>query len=454
MLAAVGDLLIRHECLRTRSWPDDRGVLWQELAGDGEFTAEVWDLEPGEDVDATIGEAIDEIELARFSPGRPVRILVCVIGETPILMLIGVSHLAADMLSARLIRQDMADLLAARAQARPAPVLPPRRQPLDQAAFEQSPGGLRDRARVHASWQARLETAPRTMFPAPPEPAAPPEPSAPPEPRFLHAILSSQALPLAVDVLGRRHQGQHRYHGHGGRSGHARAPGWCGPLRPPGQRGQPDRPGCGRFDGCLQAHSLAVVDLRDASFAQIVRRTWKAWPLAQRTGMYDPVEIGAMRRAAELSRGVALDLSCHFNDLRNATQPVAADVAAGQLQAAAAASVYTCDQLAAYYAKFQLRLKEEGQDLGRRYQPPPGAPRRVLMHAFADGWALPGQKLRELMFGIERLLIWQATDAANAERTLDPRTVAEVSGIPALPARPGWVRLPGARSRSRPWSGC
>jgi hypothetical protein len=438
VLAAVGDLLLRHECLRTRFWPDDRGVLWQEVAGDGEFTAEVWDFERGEDMDATARDAIDEIELARFQPGRPVRILVCAVGETPLLMLIGVSHLAADMLSARLIRQDMADLLAARAQTRPAPALPPRRQPLDQAAFEQSPAALRDRARVHASWQSRLESAPRTMFPASPKPPTPQTPK--PGPRFLHAILSSRALPLAVDVLARRHQVSTAITVMAAEAvmlGHQAAADHCAIQVSVGNRTAPDA-ACST--GVFKQHSLAVIDLRDASFAQIVRRTWKAWLLAQRTGMYDPVEIGALRRSVELSRGVALDLSCHFNDLRGATRPVMADVAPEQLQAAAAASVFTCEQLAAYYAKFQLRLKEEGQDLGRRHQPPPGAPRRVLMHAFTDGWALPAEKLRELMFGLERLLIWQAIDAANAELTLDPQTIAEVSGMPALAGRPGWVR--------------
>ena len=433
VLAAIDDLLLRHECLRTRFWPDDRGVLRQELAAHGEFTAEVWDVQPGESVEAVADQAIGEVEQTRFDPGRPVRILVGAVTGTPVLVLIGLSHLVADMLSARLIRQDMADLLAARVHARPAPALPARRQPLDQAAFEQSPAGQRGRPRLLASWRSRLEGAPRTMFPAPP--SAPPSGA-----RFLHATLTSEALPLAADLLGRHHQVSTAIGVMAAQAvmlGHQAAADHCAILVSVGNRTTPET---ATAAGVFRQHSLAVIDLRDASFAQIVRRTWKAWLLAQRTGMYDPAEIGGLRRDVELSRGVALDLSCHFNDLRRTTQPTTAAIAPERLAAAAGATTFACDEMAAYYAKFQLRLKEEGQDVGQRYQPPPGAPRRVIMHAFADGRVLPAGKLRALMFAIERLLIWQATDAASAERRLDARTLADVTGMPVPVGLRGWVR--------------
>jgi hypothetical protein len=434
VLAAIGDLLLRHECLRTRFRPDDRGVLWQELPGQGEFTVEVWNVEPGEDT-AAADKAMDEFERARFEPGRPVRILAGCLGGTPTLVVIGLSHLATDMLSARLIRQDLADLFGARAHARPAPSLPARRQPLDQAAFEQSPAGQRDRTRVLASWQSRLESAPRTMFPAPPLAA--------PGPRFLHAILTSEALPLAADVLGQRHQVSTAITVMAAEAvmlGHQAAADHCAIQVSVANRTARELAAAA---GVFKQHSLAVIDLRDASFVQVVRRTWRAWLLAQRGGAYDPAEIAALRRHVELSRGVALDLSCAFNDLRSTTRPATARIAPERIAAAAAATTFARVEMAAYYAKFQLRLKEEGQDVGQRYQPPPGGPRRVLMHAFADGWVLPTEKLRELMFGIERLLVWQAIDATSAERTLDAQTVADVTGMPALTCGPGWVRAEG-----------
>src|SRR5215469_1181599 len=52
VLGAIGDLLVRHECLRTRFRPDDRDGLRQELAGEGEFTVEVRDAGLAEDIDA------------------------------------------------------------------------------------------------------------------------------------------------------------------------------------------------------------------------------------------------------------------------------------------------------------------------------------------------------------------------------------------------------------------
>lgn len=434
VLAALGDLLLRHECLRARFRVDDQGVLWQDLAGRGEFPIEVWEVERSQDAEAAAEAATDEFDLARLPLDRPVRMLLGVVDGVPSLLVVGVSHLAADMLSVRLICGDLADLLGARASGQPAPVLPARRQPLDQAAIEQSAAGQRNRGQVLTSWHRRLETVPRTMFPAPP--------AADGADRYLHAILTSQALPLAVDVLGRRHQVSTAIAVMAAEAillGHQAAADQCAIQVSVGNRTAPDMAASA---GVFKQHSLAVIDLRDASFDQIVRRTWKAWLLAQRTGWYDPAEVTALRRGLELSRGVALDLACVFNDLRRTTQPVMAEVAPERILTVASASTFSYEKSAAYYAKFQLRLKEEGLDAGRR-QPPPGSPRRVLMHAFADGWVLPPGKLRELMFGIERLLIWQATDEAAAEQVLDPQTIADRTGMPAPVARSGWVRLYG-----------
>jgi hypothetical protein len=433
VLAAIGDLVLRHECLRTRYLEDERGVLWQELTGDGEFTAEVWDARLDEDVEAEVRRVVDDAELARYAPARPARVLVAAVGGTPVLVVLGMSHLVADMLGARLLRQDMADLLAARADARPAPALPTRRQSLDQAAIEQSPAGRRSQARAAASWGNRLESAPPTMFPVPP---------ATDGAGFLHAVLTSQALPLAADAIGRRHRVSSAIAVMAAQAvmlGHQADADRCAILVSVGNRTAPEvAPSAGLF----KQHSLAVIDLCDASFAEIVRRTWRAWLLAQRTGAYDPAEISERRRAAELSRGVALDLSCHFNDLRGTPQPVTEGIPAERITAAAAASTFSCEEIAAYYAKFQLRLKEEGQDVRTRHQPPPGAPRRVLMHAFADGRVLPKDRLRALMTGIERLLVWQATEA-DAGQPLDPRAITTATGMPAPAGRAGWLRAHG-----------
>jgi hypothetical protein len=428
VLAAVGDLVLRHESLRTRFRLDANDELWQELTGSGELPVEVWDVDRAEDQDAAREEADRTLERTDFDLTRcwPMRVLVGLVEGTPIAVMASMSHIAVDMLSARLVTQDLVNLLDARAHARPVPALPARRQPLDQAAFEASAAGRLASARAVASWRRRLEAAPRSMFPARPRTSQ--------EARFVRAVISSQALPLAAEVIAKRARMSTAivimaaeavllaHHGDVGS---------CALQLSVGNRIAPE---LAWSAGNIRLHSLAVVDLRGASFEQVVSRTWAAWIQAQRTGMYDPGEVSRQRRRIEWERGIALDLSCHFNDLRTSTQPGATSTSPESIAVAASTTTYTCSPIPAHYAKFLLRAVDE----------PGGGEGRVALHAFTDTRVLSPDTLRKLMFGMERLLIWQATEPAAARQVLDPATVATVTSMAAASRPAGWVRVDGS----------
>jgi hypothetical protein len=428
VLAAIGDLVLRHESLRTRFRLDARDELWQELTRSGEVPVEVWDVDRAEDQDAVREEADRTLEGTDFDLTRswPVRVLVGLVEGAPRAVMVSMSHIAVDMLSARLVRQDLVDLLDARAHARAAPALPARRQPLDQAAFEASAAGRRANARAMASWRRRLQAAPRSMFPA--------RPNAPREARFVRAVITSQALALAAEVIAKRAEMSTAIVLMAAEAvllAHQGGADACALQLSVGNRITPE---LAWSAGNIRLHSLAVVDLRGAGFGQVVSRTWAAWIQAQRTGMYDPGEVSRQRQWIEWERGIALDLSCHFNDLRTSTQPGATLTSPDSIVAAASTTTYTCSPIPAHYAKFLLRAVDE----------PGSGEGRVALHAFTDTRVLPSDTLRKLMFGMERLLIWQATEPTAAQQVLDPATVAEVTGM-AAPSRPaGWVRVDGS----------
>jgi hypothetical protein len=414
----IRTLTLRHETLRTRFRRASDGTLWQWLAADGEIRCETWEI-AGENVAEVAPLADRELERTRFDlvEHLPMRALIGTLHGAPTVAMIVMSHIAVDMLSARLIRQDLVELLAARAKGEPDPVLPPRRQPLDQAAFE----ATIDRATVDrslASWRNRFAAAPPAMFPAGGE-----------KRRFLRAALTSEALPLAADVLGHRYQvttavvvmaaeavllaqqaGTDR----------------CALQVSVGNRIARDLTWA---TGIIRQLSLAVIDVRGADFAQVVRRTWSAWLTAQRTGSYDPDAVRRVQADVAAERGMRLGFGAYFNDLRLRTQP-RGDVPAARIRAAMAGTRFEwTDEYPAHYAEFVLRLEDT---VGR-----------TRMTAFVDTGAVSQNRVRELLFGIERLLAWQATEGVGATGPLTPERLAHITGVDAFAPPPGWARIGG-----------
>ncbi len=427
LVEVVTDLVLRHETLRTRYDLDDSGLLWQWLTVDGEIPVELWDVAESDDSADASDAAEAMLEATEFDLREmwPIRVLVGTLAEQPKVIMLLMSHLAADMLSARIIRHDLVGLLTAKSLGQPPPELPARRQPLDQAAFEASAAGRRLARRGLDSWQRRLEGAPPTMFPAT---AGRSTPS-----RFVDATLTSRAVALAVQMLSDRYRATTAVVLMAAQAvilAQQAGLDHCALWLSVGNRVSSD---LAMATGSIRQHSLAVIDVSEASFADVLRRSWAAWFQAQRTGMYDPGEIKALRRRIELDRGIALDLTCHFNDIRVADSRPVGPVSADKITAAAPNSSYRCRPHGPHYIKYVIQVEDSPREGGAD-----GAAAPIVLRCYADTLIVPAGRVRELLYGIERLLIWQAV--GEAARSLNPADITTATGV-APPARPtGWFR--------------
>jgi Condensation domain len=420
---AIHDLVLRHETLRTRFRSEPDGTVWQYLSPHGEIGCEVWEI-AGEDPDVVGPLAEQALERTNFDlvAEAPCKALVGTLHGVPTVVMVVTSHIATDMLSARLVRQDLADLLSARCKKESAPQLPARRQPLDQTAFESaiSPAAT---SRLLASWRKRMTTAPPSMLGIRPEPPAPHE--------FQCAELTSTAMSLAADTLGRRYElttsavvvmaAEAVLFAHYAGADSAAL------QTAVGNRISPDLIWS---TGVIRQHSLAVIDVRGATFEQVVRRTWSAWMHAQRHGVFNPDAIDKVRAEVQAQRGVSLSLGTYFNDLRIQTRPRAEAPAARILAAAENTRFAWAEEYPADYMDFQLRFEDVGA--------------ATRMSALVDTGAVPRDRVRELLVGMERLLIWQATAGSAAEGPLTPERLAVITGMSVFEPPPGWVRIEGS----------
>jgi hypothetical protein len=417
----VHDLVLRHESLRTRFRREADGTLWQYLSPHGEIGCDIWEI-AGEDPDVVGPLAERELERTNFDlvADAPMRALVGTLHGVPTVVMIVMSHIATDMLSARLVRQDLADLLSARAKKESAPRLPARRQPLDQAAFEATitPAATR---RCLASWRKRMSTAPPSMLRIRPEPPAAQE--------FGRGELTSTAMSMAADVLGSRYEltttAVVLMAAEAVLLAHYAGADRCALQTAVGNRISPDLIWA---TGVIRQHSLAVIDVR-GSFEDVVRGTWSAWLHAQRHGMFDPGAVDEVRAQVQADRGVALSLGAYFNDLRIQTRP-RQQVPADRILAAAAATRFAwAEEYPADYMEFQLRLEDVGP--------------ATRMSAFVNTGVVSRDRARELLVGMERLLVWQATAGVAAEGPLTAERLAVITGMPVFEPPPGWARVDG-----------
>lgn len=193
-LGAVRELLRLHDSLRTRILTGPDGGMRQRLDGDG--AVEVHHFEaggPGE-VDA-VESAVEAAWMAEpFDPGRewPVRVGLIGAGEQVAQLVLVLSHTASDAMGLRLLRADLAALLAG---ADPAGLRARRGfQPLDEAGYQASGKGRRRDQAARRYWRAGLADAPVRVF----------DPVGAGPRTFRRATLVSPALPPALDTLAGR----------------------------------------------------------------------------------------------------------------------------------------------------------------------------------------------------------------------------------------------------------
>ncbi|URM96660.1 condensation domain-containing protein [Actinomadura madurae] len=422
LLGGLRTLVVRHQSLRTVLYRDGDGALTQEVRADGAIDVPL--VEIGDDAealwDAVAGHRRDvERQPFDLAADLPLRPAVFLSGGKPVAVLLCTAHTAADGTGVGNLAADYGRLLAARTGGDGA--LPPARQPLEQARYERSARGRRRLSKALRHWRTVLETAPRTMFPT--------EPDGPP--RYHAGTLYSRAAGPALNAAARRYAvsgstvllaataaalGRH-----------------TGMPRCPVQLISANRFTDAEVNAvaCMIQGTPAVIDLDRPRFRDVVEDAWEAAIRALRHGVYDRDRLPGIIASAQRRRGVALDLSCFFNDMRARTEPDAAPAAATDAATLAEAARDTRFRVEdaveqekfALYAENASTYEDETDELVELV--------RLTVHADAR-FVDPGA-LRALLSGIENLLV----QAACREVRMDE--IGEVTGI-APPVRTGrWV---------------
>ncbi|TQM78234.1 condensation domain-containing protein [Saccharothrix saharensis] len=198
VLDVVGELLRRHESLRTHFHVSPSGDVTQEVLGSGVLRVDVHDR-PADDP-VQFGDIVTTCwqrgTATPFDHARelPIRLSVALHEGIPVLVVFALSHMAADYTGTEVLVTEMAALFKARADGSPPPSPRPSLQPVDLASSERSPDGQLLNVEAMRRLRAELERMPPAT-PARAEPASP---------RFVGADLDSRALPVAVRLAARR----------------------------------------------------------------------------------------------------------------------------------------------------------------------------------------------------------------------------------------------------------
>jgi hypothetical protein len=185
VLAAVRELVLRHEGLRTTFRRDAVGEPMQVVAGAGRIPVEL-----SSDAGLDRGAAWQRMRRTHFpEDGWPLRVLLVEQAGRPCVLAVGFSHLAVDQWSAELLSRELVMLLQGLPAGRPD------RQPREQARYERSAAGQRALAASLRHWREQLAGSPQTMLIGPPRPK-----DRSPRQR---AVLRSTSLTGALEMLAR-----------------------------------------------------------------------------------------------------------------------------------------------------------------------------------------------------------------------------------------------------------
>jgi hypothetical protein len=297
VVAAVRELILRHESLRT-TYPD--GADGEQLvAGSGELVAQVCEVSI---VDHTA--VLARLTAARVEPGTelPVRVAVMADRGTPVRVVLVLSHVAVDAAGLEVLRRELTRLLAGHALA------PARWQPLDQAVRESTEDGQRRANRAVDYWRDRLLRAPQCML-------AVPEDVTPGRAAYRSARLRSTELAWATSVVASR--------AHASRPatvlaalcavvGHHVGQRRCVVTTIAGNRHEPE---LRDYVGPLAQDGLVYVDLPAGSFDTLVRRVFTASMNAYRHSRFDALALWQTIGDIGRERGISFARDLVFNDL-------------------------------------------------------------------------------------------------------------------------------------------
>lgn len=384
VVAAIGQVVSRHESLRTRIVVEDGGPR-QQVARSARLPVDVVDVGGGEAVVGAVAELCDRLSAAAFEYPQewPLRVgLVAVDGEVRRIVLV-FCHVATDWQGAELVAREIRLLL--RGTALP----PPRLHPLDLAQWQATSGQDRSR-RAIGYWSGAWWSIPPTMFPAD---------GAAHEPPHHKAVLTSRALDGAARVIAARQSVSTTTVLLAATV--ALVGSWTGNTTCALHTLVSNRFHADQSDvvGMLAQLGLLVVDLTgDLTFDELVARTWQAAMRSYRNAYYDQAALDRALAEAGRERGTVVNPYCCFNDMRSTLDTAPAQPPdKATVRSSLPDTVLTRSPHAALNCRFCLRIE------------PATGPLTVVLTA--DSRSLSSVRIGQFLEGLERLVV----DAAFGE---------------------------------------
>ncbi|MEZ0071325.1 condensation domain-containing protein [Planotetraspora sp. GP83] len=408
--AQIGELVSRHESLRTLFSPDPNGLPEQRVLAAGQVDVDV--LRDGGDVpDAVFEDFRARWSRQGFDTAReiPVRFLVRHVAGGASTVVVCTSHLAADHAAQRLLVAELTALVEAAIAGTAAPPPRPARQPVDQAALEASPAGERLCERAVEHWRRHLTTAPPSMFPHRGTRAGQ-------TPRFWRGERISRAVPLALRVLAPRY-----------RSGPSSVLLAAVAALLAGSTGldrcalrlivdNRELPEARYVVSTPTQEVLITLPVDQDSFGSLVRASWAASTAAHRYGRCDPKRIDEVIDEVAKARGVELDLDCFFNDTWSAFQQADGAGDPDAVRAAVADSRfqwvdrYDRDNVDFFFTTFDTAESTE----------------LIRMSLLVDTRTIPPAAAEEFLRRVEALLVALATGVLA---DVQPSAIPPVAGL-------------------------
>lgn len=394
VLEELGELMRRHEALRTLYHPTASGDATQEVLGHGSLTVEVIDRTADDPTDygSIVTDRLVRAAEAGFDHEKelPIRFSIILENGIAVLLAFAVSHLSADFASAELLVSELTARLQARADGNPAPPPRPGLQPVDLARWENRPEGQLLNIEAGRYIRRQLDRVYPEMLPAR---------VAPVTPRFFRGQLESDAVAVAVGPAARRHRTTPSVFLLAITTALVRciSPGQAYPIDiMQSNRVTPELSGtvC-----CLSQGILTVVDLAADSFADLVRRCAATMAEAKQYGRHRLRTTQDLVDAAEFGQG------CQFNDIWSSLpgRPTRPPATRQDLERKTTASTF------AWLEKEDFKNKD--LFMGIR-----GTAERIHLSLFADTALLPPADLRAFLDTFERTAVALAFEDVSLDQ--------------------------------------
>ncbi|MEN3360071.1 MAG: hypothetical protein V7637_4053 [Mycobacteriales bacterium] len=303
-------IVSRHQSLRTRLRLVPDGPPRQVVVESGEIALEIVDVDPGDSADSAADQLYSRYEMTPFDYPTEWPVRMGVVRRDGVLTHVVVlyCHLAVDGFGIDALVRDLAHLDRATGRAT-APVAG--LTPLQLSAKQRTPAALRHSERSLRYWESLLRAIPAQRLGTSADPR---------EPRFWNLTFRSPAMRLALQAIAHRTRCGVGYvllaaYAVALARGTGRNPSVTQVLV-----NNRFRPGCADSASQLAQLGLCAIDVADATFDQVVDRTWKAATNAYLNGYFDTLALYDLLDRIARERG-EVEISCIVNDRRDQRGP-------------------------------------------------------------------------------------------------------------------------------------